>query len=227
MSVTPAILSFLVSRIDEKAASPFAVVPGINGKPLTELVSAYEIERHFKPAGGYGGLIPEFFKYGSLDQYFMGRFQENSSLSSIDSIYLLGCDCGEVGCWPLKAKVRIEANEVIWEDFLQPHRPDRDYSGFGPFAFELEQYQKAVAELQEKVQPLTTIYIRLLDEGTEVARPTRAVDMGDGTFRVLPTPDYDPEDEHWEFPPGSIVQCETRQQQDADFLMAVKHANGI
>ena len=56
-----------------------------------------------------------------------------------------------------------------------------------------------------------TIYIRLLDEGTDVFRPTAAEPVEGGLFRVLPTPNYDPEDEVWEFPPGSVVRCETKE----------------
>ena len=52
-----------------------------------------------------------------------------------------------------------------------------------------------------------TIFVELLDEGTSVVRPTLAVPLGDGTYRLLPTPGYDPDDEHWEFPPGSVVRC--------------------
>jgi hypothetical protein len=52
----------------------------------------------------------------------------------------------------------------------------------------------------------TVIYVRLLNEGTEVSRPTEAVAVGAGLFKILATPDYDPEDEKWEFPPGSIVR---------------------
>ena len=54
----------------------------------------------------------------------------------------------------------------------------------------------------------STIYIRLLDEGTTVSRPPQAQVTGDGVFLVLPTPGYDPSDELWEFPPGSIVQVQ-------------------
>ena len=46
-----------------------------------------------------------------------------------------------------------------------------------------------------------TVYIRLLDEGSEAARPTDGELVADGVFRVLPRPTCDPEDEHWEFPP--------------------------
>lgn len=66
-----------------------------------------------------------------------------------------------------------------------------------------------------------TIYIRLLGEGTEVVRPTKAEEIDDGIFRVLPTPDYDSEDEHWEFTPGSVVRSEKRAGGDGEFLLAV------
>lgn len=54
------------------------------------------------------------------------------------------------------------------------------------------------------------IYIKLLNEDVFVMRPTLEEKMGkDNIYKVLPTPNYDPEDEEWEFPPGSIVMCET------------------
>ena len=55
-----------------------------------------------------------------------------------------------------------------------------------------------------------TIYVRLLDEGTPTSRPTKAVEAGPGWFRLLATPNYDTEDEHGEFPPGSLFGCEIR-----------------
>jgi hypothetical protein len=30
---------------------------------------------------------------------------------------LLGCDCGEVGCWPLEARIIADAETVIWTGF--------------------------------------------------------------------------------------------------------------
>lgn len=68
----------------------------------------------------------------------------------------------------------------------------------------------------------TTIYIRLLDEGTEVFRPTKAYDLGGGVFKVLPSPDYDPEDEKWEFIPGTLVRGEKRQLEHGEVVVAVK-----
>lgn len=67
-----------------------------------------------------------------------------------------------------------------------------------------------------------TIYIRLLDEGTEVSRRTDALDLGNGLFQVLPTVDYDPEDETWEFPPGTVVRCEKRVGSVGEHLLAIR-----
>lgn len=52
-----------------------------------------------------------------------------------------------------------------------------------------------------------TIYINLLNEGSPCCRPTQGIWVSEMTYRVLPTENYDPDDEHWEFPPGSVVEC--------------------
>jgi len=66
------------------------------------------------------------------------------------------------------------------------------------------------------------LHVRLRNEGTEVSRPTRALDLGDGTFKLLPTPDYDPEDEEWEFVPGAIVRSERHKDENGEYFLAVK-----
>lgn len=65
------------------------------------------------------------------------------------------------------------------------------------------------------------IYIRLLNEGTECSRPTQALDLGNGLFKVLPTSNYSSADEVWEFPPESIVRSELRRSEGKQFLLAV------
>ncbi|MCP5362259.1 MAG: hypothetical protein H6908_06485 [Hyphomicrobiales bacterium] len=69
------------------------------------------------------------------------------------------------------------------------------------------------------------VYVQLLDEGTPTARGTQAIEMGEGLYKLLPTADYDSEDEVWEFLPGSIVRCEERRGQIIDrMLLAVEQA---
>jgi len=66
------------------------------------------------------------------------------------------------------------------------------------------------------------IYVSLLGEGTDVARPTEALDLGNGKFRILPTADYDPQDEEWEFPPNSVVECVLIQDAEGEYLKAIR-----
>jgi len=66
---------------------------------------------------------------------------------------------------------------------------------------------------------LVTIHVLLLDEGS--ARPTQAERAGEGLYRLLPTPSYDLDDEHWEFLPGSLVRAVTRYYNGKEYLLAV------
>ena len=142
-----ATLSFAVQPFE----GTFSVTPMVNASLLSQLASVFEVEHHFEPAGGYGGLIPSWFNYGDLHSYFLGGSQPESYFGKMGSIYILGCECGEVGCWPLVCRVHKSTDEVIWDSFQQPHRPERDYSKFGPFLFERQQYHDALSALNRKL----------------------------------------------------------------------------
>jgi hypothetical protein len=64
------------------------------------------------------------------------------------------------------------------------------------------------------------VFIRLLNEGTEVLRPTQGLVLGTNEVQVLATPDYDPSTEEWEFPPGSKVRCVSELRGDRQLLVA-------
>ena len=69
------------------------------------------------------------------------------------------------------------------------------------------------------------VYVRLLDEGTDVWRPVRATALPDGTFRLLEPNGYNPNAETWEFLPSTKVRCVTRKFTDGDeSLVAVARA---
>lgn len=57
---------------------------------------------------------------------------------------MLGCECGEVGCWPLSVSVTRLEDGYQWSGFNQPHRAERNYDSFGPFLFDKDQYEAAV-----------------------------------------------------------------------------------
>jgi hypothetical protein len=67
-----------------------------------------------------------------------------------------------------------------------------------------------------------TIYVRLLDEGTDVARQTEAVLLPNGLLKLLPVSEYGPEDELWEFPPSSVVLGEFQKWSAGEIFVAVK-----
>ena len=70
---------------------------------------------------------------------------------------------------------------------------------------------------------IINIYINLLNEGTPTMRPTTAVNIGNGLYKILPTNDYDPEDETWEFLPDSIVRLkEAEGHFSGKILLAVE-----
>jgi hypothetical protein len=58
-------------------------------------------------------------------------------------------------------------------------------------------------EMDSATKRRVEIYVRLLEEGTDVSRLTQALDLGCGLFRLEATTNYDPEAETWEFVPGS------------------------
>jgi len=67
-----------------------------------------------------------------------------------------------------------------------------------------------------------TIYVELLGEGVTVFRPVTAVRQPDGSFEL---PSSSPPDEQWAFLPGSRVECELRDLDQAQpVLLAVRHA---
>lgn len=122
-------IAFRLVRNEELAAD--VVVPVIDGVPLTDGVHAFERER---------GMERRARSYDGVNRWFSHRsFAPVSHRAAV-----LGCTCGEVGCWPLVTEMVVTATEVTWTRFEQPHRLGRDYTGFGPFTFAREEYEAAL-----------------------------------------------------------------------------------
>lgn len=68
----------------------------------------------------------------------------------------------------------------------------------------------------------TKIYIQLLGEGTKVYRPVPSLKLGDKLYKIEGFDIYDPDDEIWEFAPGSIVIIEEQKHNRETILVAVQ-----
>lgn len=68
---------------------------------------------------------------------------------------------------------------------------------------------------------MPTIYMPLLNEGTNVWRPVEGTPLSSDTFRVEGEM---PDDEEWEFGPGSVVRCEPRLHSQGECLTAIELA---
>lgn len=124
------------------------IVPLVGGESLVEMVDAFEVAAGMDPAGGaYGGLVPGSYRFGPFDQHFLGVGAESKTA-------VLGCDCGEWGCWPLLARISVGDDAVVWDQFEQPFRPKRDYSSFRALRFERRQYGAALESLAFEVAAL-------------------------------------------------------------------------
>lgn len=118
------------------------VLPVIDGVSLVVLARrveepAADAEGHPDLAGSYAPLVSE----GLPREHFLGR----PYLSWFDDgdTVLLGCTCGDWGCWPLTAMVRVDARFVHWSHFRTGHR-DWDLGDLGPFRFERRAYERAL-----------------------------------------------------------------------------------
>ena len=121
------------------------LLPFVDNVSLVDLVSGYEHAAGFDVPGAYAGLVLDHFNFGDLSAYLIGQ-PDSAYWAERGVIALLGCGCGEVGCWPLESQVLIENDVVTWRGFAQPFRPQRDYGSFGPFKFRRSQYDGAVRE---------------------------------------------------------------------------------
>jgi len=65
------------------------------------------------------------------------------------------------------------------------------------------------------------IYIQLLGEGTLVYRPVPAIEVGENIYQLKGEEIFDPEDEEWEFLPGTKVSVEQRELEGEKVLVAI------
>lgn len=153
----PAVISFAWDpTADREAGGRGALSVFVDGHDLSQLVGEHEqpyadAEGHPDLAGSYGGLDPRRFDQ-SVSDHFLGRTGSDLGCGPSDKTVLLGCICGEPGCWPLMARIEAGEAEVVWRDFEQPHRRSRwSYDDFGPFRFDRVDYDDALSTIEAKL----------------------------------------------------------------------------
>lgn len=70
---------------------------------------------------------------------------------------------------------------------------------------------------------MPTVYVALLNEGTDVWRPVSARRVADLRYELL---GIVPSQEKWQFLPGQTVECELRALSGGEALVAVHLAQG-
>jgi hypothetical protein len=68
------------------------------------------------------------------------------------------------------------------------------------------------------------VYVRLLNEGTDVYRPVPSRRLADDTFLLCGEDIYNCEDEEWEFGPGSAVKVIEKEFALGRGLLAISRA---
>jgi hypothetical protein len=135
------------------AASEAQIAIRVNGRPLQDWAADVErpyaeAEGHPDIAGGYAGLAPRAVLLSAL--HFFG--QPHAVWFEDGDTVLLGCGCGEWGCWPLTADIEISEEQVVWRNFRNGHRDSWDHSTLGPFTFGRSQYQSALLDLNDALR---------------------------------------------------------------------------
>jgi hypothetical protein len=146
--VTPSRIRFRVGPEELGVGVRWTVMPVVDGVPLAEHARRQELRparaaNQPALAGAYAGLVVGVD--AASDDWRPWYLGQGTSWFGDGDTCLLGCRCGDTGCWPLTARVEIGPAIVRWHGFRTGHR-DWDLSGLGPFVFERRAYEQALAE---------------------------------------------------------------------------------
>ncbi len=129
-------------RLEHLGSRP-ALVPHLSGTPLPDLLRRVELpsaRRDGQPelAGSYAGLLGDEVRWPS--RHYLG---EPVLTCGDGGTVLLGCRCGDWGCWPFSAVVAVGPDVVTWSGYRHGHR-DWDYDDLHDLVFDRAQYEDAV-----------------------------------------------------------------------------------
>ena len=126
----------------------------VNGVLLPDLLRDVEMEhlggREPSVAGKYEGLWaadvlpPSRHYWGDPKPLYEAGYGR---------VMVMGCSCGEAGCWPLECNIEVGPEVVVWSSFRNPHLSEYEYEGVGPFRFSRAEYESALRTASESLRP--------------------------------------------------------------------------
>lgn len=134
-------LCFAIENIVQFGENKQVVQILINEKNIIKRLKNYELtfakeENNPSLAGSYQGLSPQILL-------------NNLSNTQNGKKVILDCVCGAEDCWALAVEVEKNNAQVIWKSFYQTRRSWWDYSNFGNFVFEIENYEQELQKLEQ------------------------------------------------------------------------------
>ena len=146
------IVNFILEDASEE--NDLVVNVYVNNKNLKDILKEYENQFDKESAGKYEGIRLLYFD--DVIKHFTGNIKE-SILNFSGKSQLLGCPCGEPGCWPFFANIKIDKNKIIWNGFEQPHRKINspggywDYCNLKAFEFDKNDYESKLLKLSNNI----------------------------------------------------------------------------
>jgi hypothetical protein len=119
----------------------------VNDRNLVDIVR--EVELPFAARGGKPRLAGTYIGLPAEDVFLPSpRLLGETTHYPFDGlggkVAVLGCVCGDVGCWPFRTGIELREDVVIWDGFEQPHRRKWRYDEMRPFVFDRTQYFSAL-----------------------------------------------------------------------------------
>jgi hypothetical protein len=119
----------------------------VNNRNLVDIVR--EVELAFRAQEGRPHLASKYVGLPPEDIFLPSPRLLGEPATFYDHDYpgkfaVLGCGCGDVGCWPFRVRIELREDVVIWDGFEQPHRRKWRYDEMRPFVFDRTQYFSAL-----------------------------------------------------------------------------------
>jgi hypothetical protein len=130
----------------------------INNENLIDILKDYEKQFGENNPGKYDGICIYYFDDIDIIKHFMGEADKKNILNYTGKTQILGCTCGEPGCWPFLIKINISGNVIIWNEYEQPFRSKKrcgekywNYSNLKALKFNRVEYENKLKNISAEI----------------------------------------------------------------------------